>query len=116
MFAVTTGVTGFFYLAFYHLYMKKRSALTKPSVEPTKDVEKPPPNFENIDLSKHGHGINGKTEDKPIPLPYEDAVTNLAYEDTEGSENGQEEPSNVIDSKKAASHNEVKKRLDNVVK
>lgn len=80
IFATSTAITGLIYIAFYHLYMKHRPSegndITK------KDVEKPPKGFEDINLNSKP-AANGNVEHEITPASYEEAVTNLAYEDTE---------------------------------
>lgn len=77
VFAISTTITGLIYVGFYHFYMKHRPSdgtdITK------KDVEKPTQNFVDIDLA-------AKQADHDIPVGYEDALTNLAFEDTEMEE------------------------------
>lgn len=74
VFAVFTTITGFIYLAFYHFYMKHRPSdgtdITK------RDAEKPPQGFVDVDLTT-------PAVDHDLPVGYEDALTNLAFEDTE---------------------------------
>ncbi|RZB41634.1 major facilitator superfamily domain-containing protein 6-like [Asbolus verrucosus] len=77
-FAIFTAVTGLVYLAFHHLYMKKRPSAGTDITK--KDVEKPPQGFVDVDLKT-------KTESHhEVPAVYEEALTNPAYEDTEFNE------------------------------
>lgn len=61
--------------------MKHHSKLLQaPSVE----NEKAPRDLENVDLSKNDGNAQNDIVDKIKSVPYEDALTNLAYTDTEG--------------------------------
>lgn len=79
VFAIFTTVAGLIYVGFYHFYMKHRPSdgtdITK------KDVEKIPQGFIDVDLA-------AKPTEHDIPASYEDALTNLAFEDTEAMDEG----------------------------
>lgn len=77
VFAVFTMVTGLIYVGFYHFYMKQRPSAGTDITK--KDVEKPP----QVDLATKPV-VNGMEHE--IPASYEDALTNLAFEDTEMEE------------------------------
>ncbi|KAJ3639836.1 hypothetical protein Zmor_003172 [Zophobas morio] len=81
-FAMFTAAFGLVYLAFYHLYMKKRPSAGTDITK--KDVEKPPQGFVDVDL-------NVKAGVREVPAVYEDALANPAFEDTEFNEETPEE-------------------------
>lgn len=89
VFAISTTITGLIYVGFYHFYMKHRPSdgtdITK------KDPEKPPQGFADVDLATKpvANGV-----DHEVPATYEDALTNLAFEDTEMEEEMRKEAVN----------------------
>ncbi|KAF2883909.1 hypothetical protein ILUMI_22294 [Ignelater luminosus] len=89
IFAAAAAITGILYFIFNHFYMKKRPSegtdITK------KDPVKPPQNFVDVDLKPVANGMQQHDHIiKEDALPYEDALTNLGYEDTESDPNTQQ--------------------------
>lgn len=83
VFAASTACAGCIYMAFYHLYMKHRPS--EGTDITNKEIEKAPQDF--ADATKPV--VNGN--DHEIAASYEDALTNLAFEDIEMEEGIKEE-------------------------
>lgn len=85
IFAGFAAVSGLIYFAFNHLYMRKRPSQ---GVDITKaDTTKPENSSINLSTIDTTNGIIiQEVIVKEDMLPYEDALTNLGYEDTEINE------------------------------
>ncbi|KAJ8941442.1 hypothetical protein NQ318_016074 [Aromia moschata] len=79
-FAVMVTVVGIIYCAFYHLYLKKNPSqgtdITKKDVE----KKKGPEHFQEVDLKAKAEIAEIQAD---LPVVYEDAMCNPAYETTE---------------------------------
>ncbi|KAG5885718.1 hypothetical protein JTB14_022808 [Gonioctena quinquepunctata] len=79
LFSVSTAVIGIIYFSFYHIYMKKHPS---EGTDITKK-DKPPEGFDDIDLKAKAEMAAVQAD---LPVVYEDALCNPAYETTEVEE------------------------------
>ncbi|KAK5639361.1 hypothetical protein RI129_011853 [Pyrocoelia pectoralis] len=84
VFAAVAAVTGMVYFCFNHFYMRKwpsegRDITKKDSLKHTAGVN-------DINLNDKVNGVEKQESALKDPLPYEDALTNYGYEDTENTD------------------------------
>lgn len=92
-FSVATLIIGIIYFIFYHVYMKKHPSqgtdITK------KDKEKPPEGFTDINLKSKSELADIQAD---LPVVYEDAMCNPAYETTEIEDEPEDDKTDYIKS------------------